>query len=212
MLNQSFEIYYPSWIVYDLTTAVKFSVKYDSRRWIDLMCQCFDGVEGVREHISAPAPHQVSVSSSCSIRYLLLARAEPWVTLVAPLGEANLRKRENAVKQQLGEKSERCERGSPTAPKLSVGWQEVVPEWSRSFLQPKGGPWWNRLSPCSLQSSHRPDLHVQSQRSPWCRSGSSPEEDAAYEDSPLEQPQARAAAHGTAGGLGSCCPWGLMLE
>ena len=133
------------------------------------------------------------------------------------LVEANLRKGENAVKQQLGEKSERCERSRPTAPRLSVGQQEVLLEWSRSFLQPKGGLWWRRLSPCSPQSPCRADLHVQPQRSLWHSSGSSLEEDAAYGDSPLEQPQARAAAHGEEPmeqqeGWRSCCPWGLMLE
>ena len=87
--------------------------------------------------------------------------------------------------------------------------------WNRRSLQPRRGPWWSTLSPCSPWALCGADLHMQPWRSPWCSSGCVLEE-AAVHGTQQEQLWAGAATHGDQFAVhqedwGSCHPWGPML-
>lgn len=81
-------------------------------------------------------------------------------------GRADLRKEKTTVQQKPGERSEKWERCSPAAPKVSTAGGQ-----SSSSLQPGRGLRRSRLFSCSPQAPRRADLHVQPQRSPRASSG-----------------------------------------
>jgi len=70
-------------------------------------------------------------------------------------------------------------RENPAATMINAeGGQELLQVWSRSFMQHRRGPWWNRLSLCS------PCTPCGAQRSPRCSSGCGLTEAAAHGEGP----------------------------
>ena len=93
----------------------------------------------------------------------------------------DLRKENTAAQQQLGERSNNMYRRSSECTKVSAGGgQETVQAGSRHSLQPRIGPCWSRLCPCSLWALYRAVVHLMSLQ---CSSGYSLKESTAHGES-----------------------------